>query len=122
MQRYLASLLLAGTTFLASAQQHHDTVVKDSDAMRASASKHTDLVDKAVTLSSEQKEQVNAVYMDVERKLDGMKQRFDQAGMSEEARQEEMRPQWTALDHMVEERLATILNKDQLARWQEVNK
>lgn len=90
--------------------------------MRANAAKHTVQVDKAVTLTAEQKPQVTEVYMAVERQLAAMNQRFDAAGMSQEDRAAEMRPQWANLDRMVEERLTGILSADQLGKWREVSR
>ncbi len=106
---------------MASAQQP-DIQVTDNDAMRASASKHTALVDKTVTLNAEQRPQVNEAYMELERKLDGMNQRFDRAKMTKEEREAEMRPQWVTLDQMVDHRLSQILTPEQHAKWAEANK
>ena len=121
MQRLFASILFCAAAVFATAQ-HRDITVKDTDAMRANADKHTALVHKTVTLDDDQKAKVQEVYMNYERKLDGLNQRFDMAGLSKEDREAEMGPQWEALERMVEEQLATILTNDQVGKWREANK
>lgn len=121
MQRLFASILFCAAASLASAQSR-DIQVKDTDAMRANAQKHTTQVDQAVTLNAEQKAQVNEVYMDVERKLAAMDQRFAMANMSKEEREAEMGPQWASLDRLVDQRLSGILSSQQMKTWKEVSR
>jgi hypothetical protein len=121
MQRLFASLLFCAAVVTASAQTR-ETQVTDTETMRVNAAKHTTQVDKAVMLTAEQKPQVTEVYMAVERQLAAMNQRFEMAGMSQEDRAAEMRPQWANLDRMVDERLSGILSADQLTKWREVSR
>lgn len=121
MQRLFASLIFCAAAVIATAQSRTITVT-DTDAMRASAGKHTALVDQAVTLNADQTAQVREVYMDMERKLDGMNQRFDSAKMTKEEREAEMAPQWASLEKLVDHRLSEILSGDQLAKWREAAK
>lgn len=121
MFRNLATLVFVGASALLSAQ-HREIIVTDSDAMRASARKHTELVDKTVGLTAEQATQVNELYMQVERQLDGMNQRMDMAGMSEADKKTEMAPQWAVLDQMVANKLDQILTPEQRQKWLEATK
>ncbi len=121
MQRLFASLLFCAAAAFATAQSRNITVT-DTDAMRASAQKHTTLVDQAVSLDAEQKTKVNEIYMNYERRLEGMNQRFAMANMTKEQRDAEMGPQWASLDRTLNEQLGQVLSTEQLAKWQEANK
>lgn len=121
MQRLFASILFCAAAAIASAQSR-DIQVKDTDTMRANAEKHATQVDQAVTLNAEQKAQVKEVYMDIERKLAAMDQRFAMANMSKEDREAEMGPQWAGLERLVDQRLSGILSTQQLAKWHEVSR
>lgn len=121
MQRLFASLVFCGAALLATAQSH-DITVTDTDAMRANASKHTTLVDQTVTLDADQKVKVQEIYMNYERKLDGMNQRFEKAGLSKEERETEMGPQWVAMEKGLDQQLSQVLTGAQLSKWREANK
>ena len=114
MQRLFASIIFCTAALFASAQKNHDISVTDTDAMRVSADKHTAMVDQAVTLDADQKTKVQEIYMNYERKLDGLNQRFEKGGLTKEEREKEMAPQWLALEQAVDEQLATVLNSDQI--------
>jgi Skp family chaperone for outer membrane proteins len=121
MQRFFASLIFCGAALFASAQNHDITVI-DTDAMRASADKHTALVDQTVTLDADQKTKVQEIYMNLERKLDAMNQRFEKGGLTKEQREAEMAPQWTSLEKAVDQQLAEVLTADQATKWREAKK
>lgn len=121
MQRLFASILFCAAAIFASAQ-NHDISVTDTDAMRASAHKHTALVDQTVTLDADQKVKVQEIYMNYERKLDGLNQRFEKGGLTKEEREVEMGPQWVALEKAVDGQLSAVLNGDQMGKWREANK
>ena len=121
MQRLFASILFSAAALFASAQQH-DITVTDTDAMRASADKHTALVDKTVTLDADQKAKVQEIYMNLERKLEGMNQRFEKGGLTKEEREAEMAPQWVSLEKAVDQQLAEVLTPDQAGTWREAKK
>lgn len=121
MQRTLATLTFCAAALFATAQSR-DIKVVDTDAMRVSATKHTELVHKTVTLDADQRAKVQEVYMNYERQLDGLNQRFEIGGLSKEEREAEMAPQWASLERMVDEQLATILNPEQLGKWQEARR
>lgn len=121
MQRLLASILFVGASLALSAQ-HREITVTDNDAMRANARKHTELVHRTVGLSAEQTTQVNELYMQVERQVNGMEQRMAMAGMSEADRKVEMVPQWESIERMVAGRLQQILTPEQYGQWAESSK
>lgn len=121
MQRFFASLTFCAAALFATAQSRDITVV-DTDAMRASASKHTAMVDQTATLDAEQKTKVQEIYMNYERQLDGLNQRFSKAGLTPEQREAEMAPQWTALESAVDKQLADVLTADQMGKWREARK
>lgn len=121
MQRILASLLFIGASIVLNAQ-HREITVTDTDAMRANARKYTAFVHKAADLSAEQTAQVNELYMQVERQVNGMEQRMAMAGMSEDDKKAEMVPQWESLERMVAGRLQQILTAEQYGKWTEASK
>ncbi len=121
MQRLFASLTFCTVALFATAQ-NRDITVTDTDAMRASADKHTALVDQTVTLDADQKTKVQEIYMNYERKLDGLSQRFEKGGLTKEERETEMGPQWVALEKAVDEQLSSVLNGDQMDKWREAKK
>jgi Spy/CpxP family protein refolding chaperone len=121
MQRLFASILFSAAALFASAQQQ-DITVTDTDAMRASADKHTALVDKTVTLDADQKAKVQEIYMNLERQLDGMNQRFEKGGLTKEEREAEMAPRWASLEMAVDQQLAEVLTPDQAGKWREARK
>lgn len=121
MQRLFASFIFCAAALFASAQ-NRDIIVKDTDAMRASAEKHTALVDQTVTLDADQKAKVQEIYMNMERKLDGMNQRFEMGGLSKEQREAEMAPQWISLEQAVDKQLEEVLTADQATKWREAKK
>ena len=121
MIRTLATLLFVGASAMLSAQ-HRDIIVTDSDAMRANARKHTELVDRTVGLTAEQTTQVNDMYMQVERQVDGMNQRMDMAGMTEADKKAEMAPQWALLEQMVANKLDQIFTPEQRQKWLDATK
>jgi len=121
MQRILATLTFCAAAAFATAQSREINVV-DTDAMRASAAKHTELVNKTVTLDQDQKARVQEIYMNYERQLDGLNQRFTMGGLSAEEREAEMAPQWAMMEKAVDDQLATILSPEQLGKWQEARK
>jgi len=121
MQRLLASFVFVGVSLVLNAQ-HREIFVTDTDAMRANARKHTEMVHEAAVLSAEQTAQVNELYMQVERQVDGMNQRMAMAGMSEADKKVEMVPHWASLDRMVASRLQQILTPEQYAKWDEASK
>lgn len=90
--------------------------------MRANAEKHTALVHKTVILDDEQKAKVQDIYMNYERQLDGLNQRFDIGGLTKEEREVEMRTQWASMEKSVDQQLAGVLNADQVGKWREANK
>ncbi len=122
MQRLFASIAFCAVALFASAQKNHDISVTDTDAMRVSADKHTAMVDQAVTLDADQKTKVQEIYMNYERKLEGLNQRFEKGGLTKEEREKEMGPQWVGLEQAVDEQLATVLNGDQIGKWREAKK
>ena len=121
MQRLFASFVFAAAALLATAQSH-DITVTDTEAMRTSASKHTTLVDQTVTLDADQKAKVQEIYMNYERRLDGMNQRFDKAKLTKEEREAEMAPQWASLEKAVDQQLADVLKGEQMTKWREARK
>lgn len=121
MQRILATLTFCAAATFAMAQSREITVT-DTDAMRASAAKHTELVHRTVTLDDDQRAKVQEIYMNYERQLDGLNQRFAIGGLSPEEREAEMAPQWASMEKAVDDQLATILNADQLSKWLEARK
>lgn len=116
MQRLFASILFCAAALFATAQ-NRDITVKDTDAMRASAEKHTNLVHQTVTLDAEQKAKVQEIYMNYERQLDGLNQRLDKGGFTPEEREAEMGPQWASMEKAVDDQLSTVLNADQMGKW-----
>lgn len=121
MQRLFASLIFCAAAVFATAQ-NRDITVTDTDAMRTSADKHTALVDKTVKLDADQKTKVQEIYMNYERKLDGLNQRFEKGGLTKEERDAEMGPQWVALEKGLDEQLSSVLNGDQMGMWREAKK
>ncbi len=121
MQRLFASIILCAATVLVTAQKRDINVV-DTDAMRATAAKHTEMVHQTVSLDDAQKTQVHEIYMDYERKLDGLNQRLDQGGFTKEERETEMGPQWVSLEKALDEKLSVVLSGDQMGKWREAKK
>ncbi len=121
MQRLFASLVFCAAAVFATAQ-NRDITVTDTDAMRVSAAKHAAMVDKTVTLDADQKTKVEEIYMNYERKLDGLNRRFEKGGLTKEEREVEMGPQWVALEKTLDEQLSTVLNGDQMGKWREAKK
>ncbi len=121
MQRLFASLIFSGAALFTIAQ-NRDVTVTDTDVMRASATEHTGLVDKTVTLDADQKVKVLEIYMNYERQLEGMNQRYEKAGMSKEEREVELAPRWAAMEQAVDDQLAAVLNNDQMGKWREARK
>lgn len=102
---------------LAANAQSHDIHVVDTDAMMANAAKHTSQVDQAVTLDEDQKVRVQEVYMQVERQVEALQQRFSIAKLDEEQRKSEMDVMWGSLDRYIETNLSNILTPTQMEKW-----
>lgn len=115
MKRSTTTLALALTLTLGMAQDV-TIVERETDDMKANALQRTELVANAVgDLTTEQREQVIAIYMDVERHMDAMKQRY--VG-HEEDYAADLEPVTENLDAKTESQLTTILNEEQLTKWQ----
>lgn len=121
MQRLFASLMFCGAALFATAQ-NRDVTVTDTEAMRANASKHTELVHQTVTLNDEQKPKVMEIYMNYERQLDGLNQRLDKGGFTAAEREAEMAPQWASMEKAVDQQLAAVLTSEQMGMWVEARK
>jgi hypothetical protein len=114
MARTFLTALFLTVAFAASAQ-HPDYVPVDTEEMTANAVKHMELVDRSVKLSAEQKPQVQAVYMQVERQVKALE--FRMQGMAKEDVEADMRGQYQIMDEYVDRELHKILTPDQLTRW-----
>lgn len=121
MQRLFASVLFCAAALFATAQSREITV-KDTDAMRASAEKHVNLVHQTVTLDNDQRTKVQEIYMNYERQLEGLNQRLDAGGFTGADRETEMGPQWASMEKAVDDQLAAVLNNDQMGKWREARK
>ena len=118
MLRLLSASLCSLLLVTAFAQRGTIKVV-DTDAMRLSAAKNTAMVDKTVGLSDEQRPQVTEAYMDYERSVDALKQRYARAqGMTPEQKQEELERLYATPRQQAEQSVERILTADQLAKWQ----
>ncbi|MCB9170177.1 MAG: hypothetical protein H6594_07495 [Flavobacteriales bacterium] len=100
--------------------QGRDITVTDSPEMTAKANEHTQLVDRTVSLSPEQREQVEEMYMEVERYYNALEQRFE--GLPEEAREGDMPAQYANMDARIDARLSEILRPEQYNVWKEAAK
>lgn len=109
-----AALFAAITTLNA---QSRDIQVADTKAMTDNAAKHMALVDKAVDLDDDQKVRVQDVYMQLERQLNALDQRYTTAGLTPEQRKAEMDVMWQSLDRFVETNLTSILAPSQMEKW-----
>jgi hypothetical protein len=121
MQRLFASILFCAAAALVSAQKR-DIHVADTDAMRANAAKHTEMVHQTVTLDNDQKTKVQEIYMEYERQLEGLNQRLDQGGFTKEEREAEMAPQWVSMEKALDEKLSSVLSGEQMGKWREARK
>lgn len=117
MNRIIATLILATAFTGLSAQQ-----IEMTEAMKAKAKEHMELVDKTVTLNADQKPQVEDVYLQVERQMAAVEQRFAKAGITGEQKEADMKSQIANMDRFVNERLATILTPEQNEKWAEASK
>ena len=117
MNRILATLILATAFTGVSAQQ-----VVDTEAMKAKATERMELVDKTVSLNADQKPQVEQVYLQVERQMVALEQRFAMAGITGADKEADMKNQYENMDRYVEEKLQTILSADQHKKWLEAAK
>ncbi|MCB0790786.1 MAG: hypothetical protein H6595_10545 [Flavobacteriales bacterium] len=119
MMKPLITIAFVALTFTAMAQGK-DVSVTDTPEMMAKAKDHTELVDRTVKLSPEQRELVQELYMEVERYSNALEQRFD--GQPEEVRQADMPAQYANMDAHVDARLGEILRPEQYAVWKEASK
>lgn len=117
MNRIITTLLLAIPFTGLSAQQ-----IQDTPEMKAKAAERMELVNKTVTLTEEQKPQVEEVYLQVERYLVMAEQRFASAGITGEQKEADMKNQYENMDRMVEQKLITILTTEQQQKWVEASK
>jgi len=121
MQRIFTTLLLCATLIAANAQQpHRDITVTDSEAMRASAAKNTDMVDKVVHLDATQRAQVLEAYMWQERQKNALDQRTQ--ALTPEQRENELAPQRKVQAKYVDDKLSSILSGAQMVTWRGANK
>lgn len=121
MIRTVATILFSAAIVVANAQSREITV-QDSEAMMAKATERMELVDKTTILTSDQKAQVTEVYMQIERQMNALEQRFAIAKASPEAKEADMKYQYENMDRYAEEKLATILTTEQHAKWLEASK
>ncbi len=103
------------TVALAASAQRPDYEAVDTPEMTANAVKHMELVDRSVTLTAEQKPQVQAVYMQIERQVQALEYRMQ--GQPKEDVEADMRGQYQIMDEYVDRELHKILTPDQLSRW-----
>ena len=115
MVRTLLTLAFCGLFAAASAQN-----IQDTEAMKTKAKDRTELVDHTVSLTSAQKEQVQEVYMEVERYMAALEFRFKD--QPKETRDADMPAQYANMDRFESEKLATILTADQFTVWSEARK
>jgi Spy/CpxP family protein refolding chaperone len=114
MARTFLTALFVTVAFAASAQRP-DFESADTPEMIANATTHTHLVDRSVKLTAEQKPQVQAVYLQVERQMKALAYRMQ--GQPKEDVEADMRGQYQNMDAYVDRELHTILTPDQLTRW-----
>jgi hypothetical protein len=112
MQRTLATLLFCAAFTAASAQID----VTETDAMRNSALKRTEQVNKQVTLTAEQRDKVYATYLKVEQYQVALDQRFAHANLTPEQREEELKPQKAVMAKMELDGLTEALTPQQLEK------
>ncbi|MBL7962430.1 MAG: hypothetical protein JNM31_01175 [Flavobacteriales bacterium] len=116
MFRTLTALAFSALTTFVAAQDR----TADTPEMLATATERTAVVDRTVSLNATQKEEVNAMYVEVERYMAAIRQRY--AGQPQEVIDGDMPLQYANMDRYVTDRLATILTPEQYSRWQEANK
>src|SRR5689334_8133602 len=110
MLRTLASILFCATITAASAQID----VTETDAMRNSALKRTEQVNKQVNLNADQREKVYALYVKLEKYSVALDQRFAHANLTPEQREVELAPQRSVMAKMELEGLTEALTPQQL--------
>jgi hypothetical protein len=115
MVRTLLTFVLCGTFAVASAQN-----IQDTEAMKSKAKERMERVDHSVSLTGSQKEQVEQVYLEVERYMAALEFRFKD--QPKETRDGDMPGQYANMERFEQEKLATILTKEQYAVWQEAIK
>ena len=116
MVRTLVTLLLAVTVSAVTAQN-----IQVTEAMKAKATERMELVDRTVGgLNATQKVEIEKVYLDMEQYRAALDQRY--ANAHPETREGDMAGQLEQMDRMVNEKLATILSKEQLATWTEASR
>ena len=114
MARTFLTALFVTVAFAASAQRP-DFESVDTPEMIANATKHTQLVDRSVKLTAEQKPQVQAVYLQLERQVKALEYRMQ--GQPKADVEADMRGQYEIMDTYVDRELHRILTPDQLNRW-----
>jgi hypothetical protein len=112
MLRTLASILFCATITAASAQID----VTETDAMRNSALKRTEQVNKEVSLTADQREKVYALYMKLEQYSVALDQRFSSSGLTPEQREVELKPQKAVMAKMELDGLTEALTPQQLEK------
>ncbi|MBL8003167.1 MAG: hypothetical protein JNL05_14540 [Flavobacteriales bacterium] len=119
MVRTLITALLIGTAGVASAQKP-DYKPVDSPDMIANATKHMQLVDRAVDLNADQEAKVTEVYLQVERQMKAIKYRLQ--GQPAADAEADLKGQYAVMDELVQRELATILTTSQMNKWMEDSK
>ena len=119
MVRNLLTIVFLSTAFAVSAQ-HPEFTPTVTPEMTANAAKHTELVARSVSLSPEQKVQVQAVYLQVERQMRSVEHRME--GQPQQDVKADMQGQYAVMDQYVDRELSKVLNADQLTRWHEATK
>lgn len=118
MVRTFATLILAFAMNAVSAQEMN---IEVTEAMQAKATEKTALVERTVGgLNENQRAEVNAAYLDMEKYAAALDYRF--STQPAEVREADMPAQIANMDRFIEEKLATILTAEQLAAWQEASR
>lgn len=119
MVRSLLTIVFLSTAFAVSAQ-HPEFTPTDTPEMTANAAKHTELVDRSVSLTTEQRTQVQAMYLQVERQMKALEHRMQ--GQPKQDVEADMQGQYAIMDQYVDRELTKTLTADQLTRWHEATK
>lgn len=120
MARIFATLAFAAAFTAANAQQP-DVTINVTEAMTAKAAERTELVSRTVGgLNQAQRTEIQAAYLEMEKYSAALDARF--ATQPKEVRDADMPAQVENMDRYVNEKLATILTKEQLATWQEASR